>query len=78
MEMLRFAKNRSFFPARWCAHFCDHLLEIVELAVCPKCKHIYTGPHECPTPEYVAARDQLITDACDAQEKIDIDELEKR
>lgn len=38
---------------------------------CPKCDHIHWSDeeHECPTPEYIAARDALIAAALDEEEQ---------
>lgn len=35
---------------------------------CPKCNHIYMAgeTHECPTSEYIAARNQLVNEAANA------------
>lgn len=44
---------------------------------CKKCQHIYDEAHECPTPEYEAARDALIAEAALAIELFDEDFLDE-
>jgi hypothetical protein len=45
---------------------------------CSKCNHIYGEgeAHECPTPEYLAAHDALVSAAAEATEHFTEDELE--
>ncbi len=45
---------------------------------CPTCRHIYDAdePHECPTPEYTAARNRLVNLAAQAEEEMTQEELE--
>ena len=46
---------------------------------CPSCQHIFDkadGPHRCPTPEYIAARDNLVNVAAEAEEELTQEELE--
>jgi len=48
------------------------------MRVCPKCKHLIDEePHECPTPEYLAARNALIGAVAEAEERIPYEELEE-
>ena len=44
---------------------------------CPRCQHIYQGEHTCPTPEYIAARNRLVSAAAVAEEQIPYEELEQ-
>jgi hypothetical protein len=44
---------------------------------CKSCNHLITDdPHECPTPEYLRMRNDLIQAACEAQEQFSQDDLE--
>jgi hypothetical protein len=46
---------------------------------CPRCQHIFDeadGPHQCLTPAYLAARNNLISAAAEAEEKLTQEELE--
>lgn len=45
---------------------------------CPTCRHIYDADetHECPTPEYTAARNRLVNLAAQAEEEMTQEELE--
>lgn len=47
-------------------------------SICPKCKHLMEENHECPSPEYVAKRDQLIEEAARAEEECSQEELEEQ
>lgn len=46
--------------------------------LCNKCNQLVRTlvGHVCPTPQYLEARDTLIAAAAQAEEEIDIDELE--
>jgi hypothetical protein len=42
------------------------------------CKHLIDDePHKCPTPEYLAARNRLVSAAAEAEDRIPPDELEE-
>ncbi len=48
------------------------------MRVCPKCKHLIDDePHKCPTPEYLAARNRLVSAAAEAEDRIPSDKLEE-
>ena len=45
---------------------------------CPLCQHLVDDePHKCPTPEYLAARDCLVSAAAEAENIFSNDELEE-
>lgn len=46
---------------------------------CGLCHHLFlpSEGHECPSPEYLAARDALVAAAARAEEQFPLDELEK-
>lgn len=47
---------------------------------CKKCDHIEwedeIPSHECPSPEYIKARDKLISTAAESEEMFSLDDLE--
>lgn len=46
--------------------------------VCKKCKHLITeDPHDCPSSEYLAAKQSLMQGAVEATEEFTEDELEQ-
>lgn len=45
--------------------------------VCKLCKHLMVDqPHECPSPEYISARNALVSVAAGASDRFGDDELE--